>query len=282
MARKKTHKAKPAKTQHSNVNDDSDRLDAYGRMMNGDDSEMQLNYDGVPTHGTLWNAAFEHAAILREKRQGKSTRANVRSLFPILGWVRANSKLSAYRSLKSPRCVSWVKQCPPFTNEHIERFKREIDECGRTVLLAYVNDDVAFFDELARLVNIELGSRRKKDKTNEEEIIESAIQLWHDFNGNPTRERVKFAVEKAGLVIRPKDWPSYFKRCKLDFLKSYKGAGRPPKPEPLKRFVIEMPKGKFTVHTVTKSEGLRLELEAEETNRLMDEAEKNGEEYIPF
>jgi len=264
------------------VDNDSDYPDAYWRMMAGDDSEMQVNYDGEPTHGTLWNAAFEHLKILREKRQGTPKRDGVREIFHALCLVRAQVKLIALFNSQSPRRLRFVEQHPPFVTEHMERFKREVDACGRAVLLAYANDDVKFFDELARLAKIELGSRRKKNLTNEEVIIDIAIELWRDWNGNPSRESVKCAAEKAGVKIRPKDWPIYFKRCKLDFLKSYKGAGRPPKPEPTERFVIEMPKGNFTIHRVTKSEGCRLQQEAEYQMRFMDESDGKGDDDIPF
>lgn len=264
------------------MDDDYTYPDAYWRMMDGDNSEMQVNYDGKPTHGTLWDAAFDHVKILREKRHGTPKRDDVRETFHALGMVRAQVKLIALSNPKNPRCVRFVKQHPPFVTEHIERHKREIDACGRAVLHAYANDDVKFFDELARLAKIELGSRRKKTVTNEEVIIDIAIDLWWEWNENPSRESVKCAAEKAGVKIRPKDWPSYFKRCKLDFLISSKGAGRPPKPEPPERFVIEMPKGNFTIHWVTQSEGFRLQQEAEYKMRFMDKSDGNGDDDIPF
>ncbi|MBK8092168.1 MAG: hypothetical protein IPK32_09380 [Verrucomicrobiaceae bacterium] len=122
----------------------------------------------------------------------------------------------------------------------------------------------------------------KKAQTNEETIIEMAVELWHDWQGNPSREAVIRAVKSLGLKIRSKDWPAYFKRCKLDFLKSQKGAGRPRKPEPLERFVIENPKGNFKILRATKTEGARLKFEASQEMRWRAEAEERGEEYIPF
>ncbi len=283
MAKKKAHRAKPVKRRDSiSANHDFSDMDGFSRMMEGDYSEVQLNYDGEPRPGKLWEAAIEHATMLREKRQGKSGHAEVSTISHFLAWVRVNVKLCAISNPKNPRCVSWSKQSPPFASKQIERFQREINECGRAMLLAYANDDAAFFDELARVTKIELGARRKKDITNEEQIIEKALELWYDCNGNPSRESVKREVGKAGVVISSKAWPDYFKRCKLDFLVSYKGAGRPPKPEPIKRFTIEMPRGVFTDHRVTESEGLRLRQEAKCTMRLMAEAEAKGEEYIPF
>jgi hypothetical protein len=282
MAKKKVHSAKPAKRRDSRAADDFSGMDGFSRMMEGDDSEVQLNDDGEPRPGTLWEPAIEHAAMLREKRQGKSAHAEVGVISHFLTWVRSNLKLCAISNPKNPRRVSWSKQSPPFSSKHIERFQREINECGRAMLLAYANDDATFFDELARLTKIELGTRRKKDVTNEELIIRKALELWHDCNGNPSKESVKREVEKAGVVISSKAWPGYFERCKLDFLVSYKGAGRPPNPEPIKRFIIEMPKGVFTIHWVTEREGVRLRQEAKCTMRLMAEAEAKGEEYIPF
>jgi hypothetical protein len=282
MAKKKVHCAKPAKRRGSSAAGDFSDMDGFSRMAEGDYSEVQLNYDGEPRPGTLWEAAIEHAERLRSKRQGQSKHPTVGGIISRLGWVRASSKLSLILNPKNRRQGTWIKQSPPFTNQHIERFQREVDECGRAMLLAYANDDLAFFKELARVSRIELGTQRNIGIPNEELIIEKALELWYDCNGNPSRENVKHAVKSAGVAIRSKDWPGYFKRCKLDFLVSYKGAGRPPKPEPIKRFSIEMPKGVFTDYRVTESEGLRLRQEAKYTMRLMAEAEAKGQEYIPF
>ena len=171
---------------------------------------------------------------------------------------------------------------PPFESDEATRFVGEIGKCGGAVVLAWMNEDEAFFSDLARLARLTFGKDRKKDATNEQKIIEEAEEQWYDGCRNPSREGVRMEIEKKGIKIAAKQWPDYFKRCKLEFLKSNKGPGRPRKAEPLKRFVIEMPKGVLKVHRVTAKEGEVLKLQAEHTLKEMAEAEMRGEEYIPF
>lgn len=193
------------------------------------DLEVQLNHDGEPRLGTLWQDALVKLERLREERWGQSKHSMVEDVIVRLRWVRN---------------ISWLNPIPPPHNQCINGFQHVIDVCGRVVLQAYANNDAAFFAELARVAKIDLGNGRKEGITKEELVIEKAIELWHEGNSNPSRESVKDAVSAAlkPYKIRDKDWPGYFKRCKLDFLVSYKGAGRPSKTHPVKRSKVVMPR----------------------------------------
>jgi hypothetical protein len=261
----------------------------------GDESEVQWDDEGMPRPGTAWEVAMDHAEKLAQKRQPRSSHLGVSKVYESLGIGKAFGGLYLFRDEKRPRRGRFVRLDvmtqtewsgfeieKPLSLEREFQIARVIAECGRAMVLAYFNKDHEFFDELARVVNIDFGVRRKKPRSNEELIVEKAVELWRDWQGNPSREAVILEVKRSGVVIRPKDWPGYFKRCKLDFLKSHKGAGRPRKVEPLERFVIENPKGNFTIHLATQTQGKRLKYEAAQEMRWRAEAEERGEEYIPF
>ncbi len=262
---------------------------------NGDESEVQWNDEGSPRPGTAWEVAMNRAEQLKQKRQPKISHLGVLKVYEQLdigtvwaGWHyltdENNKRRGKFIRLEEVTRTEWSKFEieKPFLMEGRLRMHTTVEECGRAVVLAYLNKDHGFFDALAKVAAIEFGVRRKKAKTNEEMIIEMAVELWHDWQGNPSREAVIQAVKSSGVKIRSKDWPAYFKRCKLDFLKSHKGAGRPRTPEPLERFVIENPKGEFKIHRATKSEGERMKFEAAQEMRRRAEAEEGGEEDIPF
>jgi hypothetical protein len=261
----------------------------------GDESEVQCDDEGTPRPGTAWKAAMDHAEKLMEKRQPTIGHLGVSKVHRSLSMGRTFGDLYFLFDELRPRIRKAVRLDEmtqtewsefqiekPLSLEREIQFQKVIAECGRAMVLAYLNKDHGFFDELAKVASIDFGVRRKKPRTNEEVIIERAVELWHDWQGNPSREAVILEVERSGIVIRSKDWPGYFKRCKLDFLKSFNGPGRPRNPEPLERFVIENPKGNFTIHRVTQTQGKRLKYAAEQEMSQRAEAEERGEEYIPF
>lgn len=256
--------------------------DPFWRYSEGDDSEMQLNDEGEPRPGKAWKAALDYLSELRGKRLARPKHPGVDDIEWCLAKVRINSLRRLVRHKDSVRRMRVEVSKPPFERDEATRFVEEIGICGGAVVLAWMNEDEAFFSDLARFAKLTFGKHRKKDATNEEKIIEEAEEQWYDGCRNPSREGVRMEIEKKGIKIAAKQWPDYFKRCKLEFLKSNKGPGRPRKPEPLKRFVVEMPKGFFKVHHVTAREGEVLKLRAEQDLKEMAEAEARGEEYIPF
>lgn len=261
----------------------------------GDESEVQWDDEGRPRPGTAWGEAMDHAEKLKQKQKPKASHLGVRKVYQKLEIRGAPALLHFLTDEKNPRRGKFIRLDEvtraewenfeieqPFLLEGRLRMHQTVEECGRALVLAYLNKDHGFFDELARVARWSFGAKRKKAITNEEVIIERAVELWHDWQGNPSREAVIHEVKRSGIVIRSKDWPAYFKRCKLDFLKSSKGPGRPRKPEPSGKVLIENPKGVFTAHKVSLSEALRLKRQAKQEMRLRAEAEDRGEEYIPF
>lgn len=240
-----------------------------------DESQLVFNEEGEPRHGTAWDAAFERLYELKSKREARPKRDTLKAIYSELGSARASSRLRWVQVGDSPRQLKAVLGEPPFPELELERYSSEIEACGRAVVLAWINDDLSFFDDLTRVAKIEFGKHRKKARTIEEVVIEEAVQLWYDGLCNPGREDVKREVERKGIKIRAKDWPAYFERCKLDFLKSRKGPGRPRKPEPLLRMVIEMPKGVFTVHHVTAARAQTMKAQAQ----AFFEAEHDRDEF---
>lgn len=247
-----------------------------------DETQVRFDNEGEPRHGSSWDAPFQRLYELKSKREASPKHHALESIYFKLGLARATSRFRWVQAGDSPRRQKAVFGEPPFSEHELGRYSREIEACGRAMVLAWINDDVPFFNDLARVARIEFGAHRKKPMTIEEQIIEEAAQQWHDGCRNPTREEVKREVERKGIKIPAKQWPDYFRRCKLEFLKSRKGPGRPRKPEPLVRVVIENPKGEFKTHHVTASEGARLKQRAKWEMEARAEAEAKGEEYLPF
>lgn len=71
--------------------------------------------------------------------------------------------------------------------------------------------------------------RTVKGVTQQERLIDIAHELWYKDKYNPTRESVIQALKDEGIHIRDKDPSKTFKLCKLEFLKTTKCRGRPPK-----------------------------------------------------
>jgi hypothetical protein len=211
--------------------------------------------DDQPHPGEEWNDALEHACELEEKRLGFSSSPYVYGLSDIstVGCIFTRLRKMTHELEKeireNPLPVDAFPGVPPklrhlinhredkFKQQHILRFKEEIKSCGQVIALAWLNRDARFFTMLSDKVTIALGGRRKKtteertvkDTTIEERLINVAVSLWYDENCNPSRESVIKSLEDEGIKIRAKDQSGYFKRCKLEFLKSIRGRGRPRK-----------------------------------------------------
>jgi hypothetical protein len=167
-------------------------------------------------------------------------------------------------------------------SEARDSFSSEIQGLGEAFVVAWANKDAAFFKDLERMARLTFGTGRKRKKTLEEVVIETALFELHGNIGEVSRQGVMREVERQGFKIDPSDWAATLKRCKLDFIQSAKGRGRPKKPEPKKWFEIEFPKGVFTKHRVTESEAFTRQARRKQDMEAMAEAERLGEEYIPF
>ena len=281
MGKKKTSRTKNAKVK-ALPDLDEHFISEVDDLASREESELRWVNEN-PHPGTAWDAAFERVRELQFKREARPKHNALRAFHSTLQLARATARFRMIHvEGTSRRHMKPFYGRPPFPESELEAHRREIEQCGRAVVLAWINDDCDFFDDLARVAKLEFGKHRKKPVTIEETIIEQAVELWNDGFCNPSREQVKTKIEKMGIKIRAKDWPGYFKRCKLGFLKSEKGPGHPPKPEPLIRVVIENPKGEFTSHHVTAREGAWLKQRAKWEMEARAEAEANGEEYIPF
>ncbi len=99
-----------------------------------------------------------------------------------------------------------------------------VENAGVEVLLAWLNQDVKFFEEFARVEVIASGKNSKRDAKPYELVIETAFDLYTAANGNPSREVVIEAVKAKGVTVS--DWTKAFKNCRLDFLRGTR-RGRP-------------------------------------------------------
>ncbi|MHB1082166.1 MAG: hypothetical protein ACYC67_22445 [Prosthecobacter sp.] len=158
---------------------------------------------------------------LREKKRSELLKAKHQRITETV----ENTKANSFRLFIENR----------FKETEIRGLTTEKELCGKAIILAWLNEDVSFFKSLAAAATIAFGVRRKvveerqidKDMTKMELLIRTAIALWHDDFCNPSRERVMAALKSNGVIIRPKDESKYFKMCKLGFLKSENGPGRP-------------------------------------------------------
>jgi len=205
--------------------------------------------------GEEWNEAIAVMQQLELKRCGFSS--SLMSFMPTaverVGYILEKLRKATHEEAKNfkehqyppeilsnlpwelPKSITSKKD--EFVYKHVSRFHHEIESCGLLVVLAWLNRDAKFFTELAKKVIIAFGGRRKgvaekrkvKDTTQHERLIDVAHWLWYEEKRNPSRESVFENLAAEGIQIRAKDQSTMLKICKLDFLKSIRGRGRPRK-----------------------------------------------------
>ncbi|MBK8092169.1 MAG: hypothetical protein IPK32_09385 [Verrucomicrobiaceae bacterium] len=150
---------------------------------NGDESEVQWNDEGSPRPGTAWEMAMNRAEQLKQKRRPKVSHLGVLKVYEKLDIGKVFAGLHYLSDEKNPRRGRFIRLEEVTRNEwskfEIEKpFSMEgqlgmhqiIEECGRAMVLAYLNKDHGFFDALEKVAAIKFGERRgvrRKKGTNE-------------------------------------------------------------------------------------------------------------------
>ena len=213
------------------------------------EDETELNHPDEE-----WEKALLYQSALEEARIGTPTGAfgpGNRRIFEINSILEKLRKQTASMrrefSISGPHPSAVLLQSNPdarrdyFVEHHISKLSREIEQCGKTLILGWLNEDRDLFTTLSNFAQTAFGVRRKRrdqcelgDITITELAIQTAVSLWYAEMGNPSRESVLKALRDKGIKIRPKDQASFFKRCHLAFLENSRGRGRPRKiPQPV-------------------------------------------------
>ena len=163
-------------------------------------------------HGPEWEPAVQLLGEMQIRRGGGETRHESVKALEMQFWCVQELHGRARNDRE------WTRE------EVLSVAPQAVENAGVEVLLAWLNNDFAFFEEFARVEVIASGKRSKRDKIPYEEVIDTAWDLCTPEKGNPSREEVKQAVEAKGVVVS--DWTKAFKKCRLDFLKG-RPRGRP-------------------------------------------------------
>ncbi len=194
-----------------------------------DIDNVRFDENGDPQPGYNWNGPLERMIELQEKEQGQIVHHHGFEVDMALQSAGNHFGLPRTRGLfiYPKNATSNVETVADTTIR--EKCGKEIQVCGQAVLRAWLNKDNSFFQALARRANIYFGPRSSGSSLKELEVIKIAQELWHDGLRNPSRKQVKETAKERGIKISEKDWPGYFVRCNLEFLKDQRG--RPKKKE---------------------------------------------------
>jgi len=174
-------------------------------------TEQATQYDDDGLHGEEWEPVIELLWEMEKRRFGGGNSHPVGSKLE-LRWTC----ISDLRN-EADSALTWSETVV---------YSEAIREAGTEVINAWLRADVEFFKEFARRLENASVVRREVDASGKrsqvkmtpvyETIINTAFGLVSKERGNPTKQEVRAAVEKEGLIVG--DWTKAWKKCRLTFL----------------------------------------------------------------